>query len=177
MTLLFGRNYLSGFLVVGLDGGCVGVCSLRVDIGVLLGVLVVFEVGGGDLEGVEEESGAAWVDVVLGEAGDDLAEGFLDGGSAAGLGEREGTAAGLAEAWVGDGLALGVVVVAELFSAQGGRAAAATLGESVAALVATKGVVAVLDLLDELVGFHGLSRRKVCKVFETETLGWYFVWC
>jgi hypothetical protein len=119
--------------------------------GLLLGVLVVFEVGGGDLEGVEEESGAARVEVVLGDAGDDLAEGLLDGGSAAGLGEGEGAAAGLAEAGVGNGAALGVVVVAELFSAHSGGATAASLGEGVAALVAAEGVVAVFDLLDELV--------------------------
>jgi hypothetical protein len=139
------------------------------------GGLVVFEVGGGDLEGVEEESGAARVEVVLGDAGDDLAEGLLDGGAAAGLGELEGAAAGLAEAGVGDGLALGVVVVAELFAAQGGGAAAAALGEGVAALVAAEGVVALFDLLDELVHAFGLPPWvKVCKVFETGDLGWYF---
>ncbi len=77
-----------------------------------LGGLVV-EVGGGDLECVEEEAGAAGVDVVVSDAGDELAEGVLDGSAAGGFGELEGVAARLAELRVGDWFAGGVVVVAE----------------------------------------------------------------
>src|ERR1700754_960063 len=64
--------------------------------GLVFGVLVVLEVGGGDLECVEEEPGSAGIDVVVGDAGYDLAEGVLDGGAAGGSGELEGVAAGLA---------------------------------------------------------------------------------
>jgi hypothetical protein len=39
------------------------------------------EVEAGDLEAVEEEAGAAWVDVVGGDALQDFADGGLDGGS------------------------------------------------------------------------------------------------
>jgi hypothetical protein len=39
------------------------------------------EVEAGDLEAVEEETGAAWVDVVGGDALQDLADGGLDGGA------------------------------------------------------------------------------------------------
>ncbi|WP_263365880.1 hypothetical protein [Edaphobacter bradus] len=52
--------------------------------GFRLVVLFVGEVGGGDLEAVENEPGAAGVDVVGGKAAEDLAKGGLDGGSAGG---------------------------------------------------------------------------------------------
>ena len=52
-----------------------------------------------------------------------------------GEGEVEGGSAVLAFVWVLDGSSGGVVVVAELFSAQAWTAAAAAVGEDVAALV------------------------------------------
>ena len=39
------------------------------------------EVETGDLEAVEEEAGAAWVDVVGGDALEDFSDGGLDGGA------------------------------------------------------------------------------------------------
>jgi hypothetical protein len=67
------------------------------------------EVEAGDLEAVEEEAGAAGVDVVGGDALEDLADGVLDGGAVFGQGEFEGGAAG--SAGVGYGFAGGVVVI------------------------------------------------------------------
>ncbi len=50
------------------------------------------EVEAGDLEAVEEETGAAGVDVVGGDALEDLADGVLDGGTVFGEGDFEGGA-------------------------------------------------------------------------------------
>ena len=47
------------------------------------------EVAAGDLETVEEEAGAARVEVVGGDAEDDFAYGVLDGGAVLGSRERE----------------------------------------------------------------------------------------
>jgi hypothetical protein len=140
----------------------------------LLG-LMILDIGRGDLQGVEEESGAAEVDVVVADAGDDLAEGVLNGSAAGGLGELEGVAAGLTVVGVGDGFAGLVVVVAELLAAHGGGATALAVGQGVAALVLAPGIIAVLNLLDELlcVG-HQALRTFLCKVFETGEMGGYF---
>ena len=72
------------------------------------------EVGTGDLEGVEEEAGAALADGVGGDAADDFADAALDGGAVFGEGHVEG---GFAAGRVGPagGAAGGVVVVAEIF--------------------------------------------------------------
>ncbi len=51
-----------------------------------LGGLRFGEVEAGDLEAVEEEAGATGVDVVGGDALEDLADGVLDGGSVFGEG-------------------------------------------------------------------------------------------
>jgi len=93
------------------------------------------EVEAGDLEAVEEEAGAAGVDVVGGDALEDLADGSLDRGAVFGEWQVEGGAAAAALAWVGDGFARGVVVVAELFLAKAWAGAAVAVGEDVAALV------------------------------------------
>lgn len=79
------------------------------------------------------------VDLVGGEALDDLNEGGLE---ARGIG-RDGdveAAAGAAMVGVGDGVARGVMVVAEVLSAKGGRAAAVVVGEDVGAGVGWLGV-------------------------------------
>jgi hypothetical protein len=94
------------------------------------------KVEAGDLEAVEEEAGAARVDVVGGDALKDLADGVLDGGAIFGEREFEGGAAGAAGVRVSDGPAGGVVVVAEVFAAEAWAAAAVAVGEDVAALVA-----------------------------------------
>jgi hypothetical protein len=94
------------------------------------------KVEAGDLQAVEEEAGAARVDVVGGDALKDLADGVLDGGAIFGEREFEGGAAGAAGVRVSDGPAGGVVVVAEVFAAEAWAAAAVAVGEDVAALVA-----------------------------------------
>jgi hypothetical protein len=146
------------------------------EIGGVVGIAVACGDGGageveaGDLEAVEEETGAEWVDVVGGDAAEDLADAALDGGAVLGVGEVEGGAAAAALARVFGRAAGGVVVVAELFVAEAGRAATASVGEDVAALVAF--------------GFgcvwcgvrHGAPLPvKVRKVFETRWIGSYLV--
>jgi hypothetical protein len=94
------------------------------------------KVEAGDLEAVEEETGAAGVDVVGGDALEDFADGGLDGGTVFGKRQVEGGAAASALARLGDGLSGGVVVVTEFFVVQAGAAAAVAVGEDVAALEA-----------------------------------------
>jgi hypothetical protein len=69
------------------------------DLGDGLDLLLGVEFGeeaGGDLEAVEEVSGALGVEVVGGDALEDLGEGELDGGAVFELGEGEGGAAAAA---------------------------------------------------------------------------------
>jgi hypothetical protein len=101
-----------------------------------LGGLGFGEVEAGDLEAVEEEAGATGVDVVGGDALEDLADGVLDGGAVFWKRDLEGGAAAAAGARVGCGSAGGVVVEAEVFSAEAGAAAAVAVGEDVPALEA-----------------------------------------
>ncbi len=75
------------------------------------------EIGTGDLEGVEEETGTAGVDVVRGDTSENLAEGVLDAVSTAGYGKLEPVAPGLPLLRIGDGSAGVVMVVAKFFSA------------------------------------------------------------
>ena len=109
-------------------------------VGLSLGFTVdAREVDGGDLEAVEEESGAAWVELVRGDALEDLDDGELDGGAVFDEVEREGFAfgeGGLALARVPDGDPGGVVEVTELFVAEAGGAATEAVGLDVAALEA-----------------------------------------
>jgi hypothetical protein len=97
------------------------------------------EVEAGDLEAIEEEAGAAGIDVVRGDTAENFADGLLDGGTVFGEGKVEGGAAASALLGVGDGFSGGVMVVAEVFSAQAGAAAAVAVGEDVAALVLFRG--------------------------------------
>jgi hypothetical protein len=92
----------------------------------------------GDLEAVEEEAGAAGVDVVGGDAAEDFDDGGLEGGAVVGIahGEVEGRLAASPGSWILCGFAGGVVVVAEFFAAKADAAAAVAVGEDVAALVA-----------------------------------------
>jgi len=50
------------------------------------------QVKAGDLQAVEEQAGAAGVDVVGGDALEDFADGVLDGGAVFGVGDVEGAA-------------------------------------------------------------------------------------
>ncbi len=126
------------------------------------------EVEGGDLEAVEEEAGAFWVDVVGGDAAEDFADGDLDGSAVFGEGEVEGGLARATGARVADGLAGGVVEVAELFAAEAGAPAAAAFGMDVAALEA---LGCGLDLFGHVVGPP--SPLFVCKIFKTKGLSSY----
>ncbi len=127
------------------------------------------EVEAGDLEAVEEESGAAGVEIVGGDAGEDLADGVLDGAAVFDGGEGEGAAAGFAsfEFRFGNGLAGGVVEVAEFFATEAWAGAAAPVGEDVAALEARVGI-----------GFDAFEHGEAptaCglgKVFRTKGLRW-----
>ena len=94
------------------------------------------QIQAGDLEAVEEETSAAGIDVVGGDAAEDLAEGGLDGALVFGQRELEVGLAVAALAGVGDGFAGGVVVVAEFLLAETGAGTAVAVGEDVAALVA-----------------------------------------
>jgi hypothetical protein len=94
------------------------------------------EVEAGDLEAVEEETGAAGIDVVGGNALEDLADGVLDGRAVFGERELEGGAAAASGAWILYRFAGVVVVVAEVFSAEAWASAAVAVGEDVAALIA-----------------------------------------
>ena len=120
--------------VDGVEGDLFDLLRGVVEVGVLACGWGFGEVGAGDLEAVEEESGAAGVDVVGGDAAEDLADGGLDGGAVFGMGEVEGGASAAALAWIGDRAAGGVVEVAELLVAEAGALAAAAFGEDVAAL-------------------------------------------
>ncbi len=99
------------------------------------------EVEAGDLEAVEEQAGAAWVDLVRGDALEDVAEGELDGGAVFGVGEDEVGGLGLtalAGRKLGGrrGTAGGLVEVAEGLIAQARAAATAAVDVDVAALEA-----------------------------------------
>jgi hypothetical protein len=143
-------------LCVGLGCGSAGSaagCGLRFG-----------EVEAGDLEAVEEEAGAAGVDVVGGDALEDLTDGGLDGGSVFRQRKVEGGAAAAALARVGHGFSGGVVVVAEVFAAEAWAGAAASVGEDVAALVLLRCFVGVVHRCPSPRGTF------LCKVFGRKDL-------
>jgi hypothetical protein len=76
------------------------------------GFALAREVESGDLEAVEEQAGAARVDLVEGDAAEGLGDGDLDGASVLNEGEGEGGAAGLSLGWVPNWDAGGVVEMA-----------------------------------------------------------------
>jgi hypothetical protein len=106
------------------------------DLGQLFGFgLGVAEVGGGDLQAVEDDAASLVLDVSTGEAGQDFEEGELDGGAV--VDARHGEDVGMAGDAGGSSFAAGAaVVVAEALAAEGGRAAAVSFGEDVAAEIA-----------------------------------------
>jgi hypothetical protein len=126
------------------DGGEWALDGIEVEFVDLVEVFVVgfgrgfgasLEVGGGDLDGVEEDSGAAAVELVHGDAAGYLCDGKLDGGAVLEAGKVEG-GVGRDELGAGRGAAGGVMEVAEVLVAQRGRAAAVAGGVDVAADVA-----------------------------------------
>lgn len=95
----------------------------------------VGEVLAGDLEAVEEQTGAARVELLAGDAFQDAADGELDGSPVFGHGERQRSllrAMARESVWA----TRGVVVVTEGLAAEAGAFAAVAGGEDVAALLA-----------------------------------------
>ena len=90
-------------------------------------------------QAVQELAGALVVELVGGDAGENLGEGELDAGAVVDGGQLEDGVRGVDSAMAGCGAAGGVVVVAEGLAAQGGRAAAAARGEDVTAEKALDG--------------------------------------
>lgn len=146
---------LGGFVLLG--GGA----------GVL--ALVLVEVGGGELEGVEEEAGAARVDVIVTEAEHDVPDGLLDLRAGFGSGDGEGGLAGSALTEGGGGPAGFVVVVAEALAAHGGAAAAAAIDDVTAAERGGGGLLGYVNGVGQLRGLvHGgpslgIDLRKIFK--------------
>jgi hypothetical protein len=107
------------------------------------GVGVLFgEIRARDLQGVEQQAGAAGVDFVGGDAVHDFADGVLDRAAVFRVGQGEGGAVRLGgfvfPFW--GGTAGGVVKITEFFAAQAGAGATAPGGENVTALEALFGV-------------------------------------
>jgi hypothetical protein len=119
------------------------------------------EVEAGDLKAVEEEAGAAGIDVVGGDALENFADRGLDRGAVFGQRQMEAGAAVATLFWIGDRFSGGVVVVAKLFLTQARTLAAAAVGEDVAALV--------LFFLLHL--FPSPRGTFVCKVFGRQEIG------
>ena len=109
-----------------------------VAVGVLFGVLRW--VSGGYLEAVDEERGAARVDLIGSEADDDLREGGLEGFGVGGRGDAEASSCADSASCARCRLAAGVVVEAEGLGAEGGGAAAVVVWEEVVAAGCVVGV-------------------------------------
>ena len=107
---LFKASLVRAGVVLGF-GGEVVFGELFYGFGGLDGVLG--EVVAGDLESVEEEASAAWVDLVCGDEAENFSDGILHGDAIFGARKVEGGV--LADGAVfGGGFAGGVVVVAEV---------------------------------------------------------------
>jgi hypothetical protein len=97
----------------------------------------------GGLQAVEQQAGAARVEVVGGDALQDKSDSVQDAaavGELVGAGELKGAEAGLAGGGVLDGAAGGVVLVAEILPAQAGRGAAVAVHIDMAAAETLAGV-------------------------------------
>ena len=109
-----------------------------------LGVARFFGQGDdGGLQAVEQQAGAARVQVVGGDALQHERDGVQDAaavGELVGAGELKGAEAGLVGGGVLDGAARGVVLIAKLLPAQAGRGAAVAVHIDVAAAEALAGV-------------------------------------
>jgi hypothetical protein len=103
------------------------------------GARIAREVGAGDEQAVEEMAGALGVELVGGNAVEDLGEGELDAGAVVDGGQLELGLGGMDSAMARGGAAGGMVLIAEGFSAQSGRAATAARGVDVTAEEALDG--------------------------------------
>jgi len=118
------------------------------------------EVARGGLNRRQEDAGALDIECAGGDAGGDLVERELDGGSVLEDGDGEGGALGM-DVEPGEGAAGGVVVEAEGFAAEGGRAAALAGGADVAA---EEALAAVFE--DRREGWFGGRFGRGCGWFE-----------
>ena len=136
---LFEGFFVAGFVEVD-DGGygsVDGVVDDLFDFSGAFGFGSFFrarEVGTGDLQTVEEQSGAFGVEVVGGEAAEDFGDGELDGGAVFEVPQREGGLLAATVSEVFHRAAILVVKIAEFFLFECGRSAAMACGEDVAAL-------------------------------------------
>jgi hypothetical protein len=137
--------------------------------------LVVGRVGVSGLESVEEEAGAAEVDIVGGDTEHDFTEGLLDLCAGVWGSQGKGGVAGTALAESGGRTAGFVMVVAEALAAQGG--AAATVLRGAAMMAAARGRRGLVGNMD---GFGFVHRGPpvvfLCKVFKKCDLGSDFVY-
>ena len=117
----------------------------------------MWRVPDGIVQRCEDHAGAAVGDLVGGETPDHFVDGVLEVKVAGGEREGEGLAATAAPAGVLDGLAGGVVVVAEGFALEGGRGASVASFEDVGAEGAD-----VLDDFDGLVHEYPLPGVLSC---------------
>ena len=148
---LFEEDLFEGLFVVSLlevedrgDGAVDGIFNDLFDLRGAFGVGLLFgagQVGRGDLEAVEEQSGAFGVEVVGGEAAQDFGDGKLDGGAVFELADGEGGLLGAALSEVFHRAAILVVKIAKRFLFECGRAATMAGGEDVAALETGVGCV------------------------------------
>ena len=103
------------------------------------GARLAGEIRATDLQAVEELSGALEVKLIAGDEGENLGEGELYSGAVVDVGHFELVGGGVNSTVARAGPTGGVVVVAELLAAQGGRTAAAAGGVDVAAEKAPDG--------------------------------------
>jgi hypothetical protein len=106
--------------------------------GFALGAVFGFQVGGGDLAGVEEMAGSFAVQLVVGDAAGDLAEGLLNGVEVVQAGQEE------AVRWVAeDGRGTDAVLMAVVLAAHGVGWAASVVVDVLEARVRTVGILDV----------------------------------
>jgi hypothetical protein len=103
------------------------------------GTKFALEVAAGDEEAVEDAAGALVVDLIGGDEGENLGEGELDAGAVVDGGQLKDRLAGVDALVARGGPAGGVVVLAELLTAQGGRAAPAARSVDVTAEITLDG--------------------------------------
>jgi hypothetical protein len=128
--------------VAGPAGGC--------------GARLAGEIGADDLQAVEEMSSAFGINLIAGDEGEELGEGEVQAGTVVDVGHFEVVGGGMDTTVARARATGGVVVVAELLSAQGGRAAAAAGGMDVAAEITLDGGLGAFSGFD-CVG-HGSLR-------------------